>query len=83
MRLTEAEKMLLADDFTSTSDADKQEGCYICRDPYFAQAGLPLCRICPKCTSDPSKGNGHIPADDCVCTVCGYDEYEGYGEEEE
>jgi len=38
--------------------------CYICRDPEFAQMGLPLCRACPVC-------GGHIAADDTRCDTCG------------
>ena len=41
--------------------------CFICNDPEFAQMGLPLCRKCPVC-------HGHIPADNCVCDDCGFDE---------
>ena len=39
--------------------------CYICRDPEFAQMGLPLCRKCPQC-------GGHVPADDDICDDCGF-----------
>lgn len=42
-------------------------GCYICRDPEYALAGLPLCRECPKC-------GGHIAADDSLCDSCGHDD---------
>lgn len=63
---------LLQDDYTSTPVVHKT-GCYICEDPEFAQMGLPLCRKCSKC-------GGHIPADDCVCDDCGYDEMEEYEE---
>lgn len=38
--------------------------CYICRDPSYAERGLPLCRACPAC-------GGHIAADDNRCEVCG------------
>jgi hypothetical protein len=34
--------------------------CYICRDPEFAQMGLPLCYECLVCKA-------HVPADNCVC----------------
>ena len=34
--------------------------------------GLPLCRVCKSCQK--SKRNGHIPADDTFCTICGHDE---------
>jgi len=43
------------------------QDCYICCDPEYALAGLPLCRACPKC-------GGHIAADDSVCDDCGYDD---------
>jgi hypothetical protein len=36
------------------------ENCYICNDPEFAAAGLPLCYPCKLCGE-------HVPADDCVC----------------
>ncbi len=42
-----------------------REDCYICRDPEFALMGLPLCRKCLKCD------DGHVPADDSVCSDCG------------
>jgi len=44
-----------------------RESCYICRDPEFAQMGLPLCSLCPSCKT------GHVPADDPVCDDCGFD----------
>ncbi len=47
--------------------------CYICTDPSYAAAGLPICRACPNCTDSPGEENGHIPADDIACSVCGYD----------
>lgn len=52
--------------------------CYICKDPEFAQMGLPLCQPCQKCSAIEIQGGappskGHIPADDTVCTVCGHD----------
>lgn len=46
--------------------------CYICRDPEFALMGLPLCYACRKCT------DGHVAADDTVCTVCRYDNQDEY-----
>lgn len=48
-----------------------RENCYICRDPEFAQMGLPLCLPCASC-------KGHVPADDTVCSDCGADTYEEY-----
>ena len=65
---------MLLDDFTSTPRVHR-DGCYICEDPEFAQMGLPLCRLCPKCVGL-EIGTGHIPADDSVCDDCGYDELE-------
>ena len=66
-------RSLLEDDFTSTPvEGIYRESCYICRDPEYAQMGLPLCRKCPKC-------GGHIPADDCICDDCGFDESEEGG----
>lgn len=58
---------MLRDDFTSTPVSGLYRGdCYICRDPEFAQMGLPLCYECPLC-------RGHVPADDTICTDCGED----------
>lgn len=57
---------LLLDDFTTTPVVYR-EGCYICNDSEFAQMGLPLCYLCPKCKT------GHIAADDTVCDDCGYE----------
>lgn len=50
---------MLNDDFHSTPTAYSPT-CYICRDPEFAQMGMPLCYPCYKC-------GAHVPADDCVC----------------
>jgi hypothetical protein len=61
-------RWMLYDGFTTTPTVYRSD-CYICRDPEFAQMGLPLCHKCPSCA------DGHIPADDVVCTDCGY-EYE-------
>jgi hypothetical protein len=46
--------------------------CYICNDPEFAQMGLPLCKPCPDCLTH-RQVDGHVPADDSVCSVCGFD----------
>lgn len=63
-----------ASTLSHTSDPSKRgtttvhdDDCYICRDPEFAMMGLPLCYACSKC-------KGHVPADDCICTVCGHDQ---------
>jgi hypothetical protein len=61
---------LLLDDYRSTTTAEHDPRCFICEDPEFAQMGLPLCRPCPRCQT--SGRPGHVPADDCECTVCGY-----------
>jgi len=50
-----------------TSTTVYNEHCYICRDPEYAQMGLPLCYPCNKC-------GGHVAADDCVCDDCGVDQ---------
>jgi hypothetical protein len=50
---------MLKDDFNSTPSAYNLK-CYICRDPEYAQMGLPLCYPCYKC-------GAHVPADDCIC----------------
>lgn len=65
---------LLLDDFTTTPTVYNPR-CYICRDPEFAQMGLPLCYACPEC-------GGHIPADDPICDDCGLDHYESTLQEE-
>jgi hypothetical protein len=66
---------LLTDGYTTTPKVH-EDSCYICEDPEFAQMGLPLCRPCPKCTTDEKDPKGHVPADDTTCTTCGYDEME-------
>jgi hypothetical protein len=66
MRPDDPAYWMLFDDFTTTP-VIYREGCYICEDKEFAQMGLPLCRICPKC-------DGHVPADDSICDDCGNDE---------
>ena len=50
---------MLFDGVESTSTVHNPE-CYICRDPEFAQMGLPLCSACLIC-------GAHVPADDHVC----------------
>ncbi|ACH62532.1 gp75 [Mycobacterium phage Spud] len=62
--------MLSSGKTTSTTVSDPS--CYICRDPEFAQMGLPLCKPCPDCTAKESRDAGHVPADDEECTVCGF-----------
>lgn len=58
---------MLLDNVTSTPNPTIYRAtCYICRDPEFAQMGLPLCFPCPSC-------KGHVPADDAVCNDCGKD----------
>ena len=42
--------------------------CYICRDPSFAERGLPLCKACLAC-------GGHVAADDSVCDECKLDSF--------
>jgi hypothetical protein len=71
---------LLLDDFTTTPVVHR-DGCYICRDPEFAQMGLPLCYPCPDCLRK-GRGLGHIPADDVTCDDCGYEHGpDDYGED--
>jgi len=67
-------RALLDDDVTSTSSAEHDPRCFICEDPEFAAMGLPLCRPCPDCQRRGRQG--HVPADDSECTVCGYTETE-------
>lgn len=53
--------MLAHPDFVSTPVKGLyRDNCYICRDPEFAQMGLPLCYPCVEC-------GGHVPADDIEC----------------
>ena len=68
-RLTAVEAKLFNDSHTTTPvpgiyNAD----CYICRDPDFAQMGLPLCKPCLQC-------GAHVPADDDLCDN-GHDNHE-------
>ncbi len=67
-RLTDGEAFLMSLKKPSKPNEDiYRENCYICRDPDFAAMGMPLCRPCTFC-------QGHVPADDCVCTDCGKDQ---------
>ena len=62
---------LLTDGVTSSTTVYNAR-CYICKDPEFAQMGLPLCYPCPTC-------GAHTPADDVECDN-GHDAYpERYG----
>ncbi len=70
-RLTPAEAMLFNDSYTSSTDAEHDPNCYICRDPDFARMGLPLCRKCFKCQKADPPRPGHVAADDSICTACG------------
>jgi hypothetical protein len=70
-KLTEGEAHLFLDSYRSKQTGPKRSDCYICRDPDFAQMGLPLCTACSKC-------KGHVPADDSVRSDCGHDQYEDY-----
>lgn len=54
-----------------------EAGCYICEDPEYALMGLPLCKPCPMCQRE-GGSEGHVPADDTVCSVCGYDALEAW-----
>lgn len=75
--LTPFERLLYDDPYTSSTTVHDDK-CYICNDPDFARMGLPLCRECPKC-KEGGVTLGHIAADDCECTVCGYDEMDEHG----
>lgn len=67
MKASDPAYWMLAAPFFSTPDPSiYSENCYICRDPEFAQMGLPLCYPCPFC-------QGHVPADDTVCSDCDED----------
>ncbi len=47
-------------DGVETVPTVRNVNCFICRDPEFAQMGLPLCYRCLVCEA-------HVPADDLVC----------------
>lgn len=79
--LTPMERALYNDGYTSSTTVH-DSSCYICNDPDFARMGLPLCRECDKCKEE-GRGLGHVPADDVECSVCGWDEYAAYMEEQE
>lgn len=68
--------ILLHSGHTSTPKVHS-DSCYICLDPEFAQMGMSLCRECPNCVRA-GRGKGHVPADDTICTACGFDEHEAY-----
>ncbi len=57
--------------FSTPNDDIYRDNCYICRDPEFAQRGMPLCKPCEAC-------GGHVAADDTVCDDCGADAQELY-----
>ena len=72
MKTSDPAYFLLTDGHTSTPEVHR-DGCYICRDPEFAQMGLPLCKKCPRCTEgNNGEAAGHIPADDRQCDDCGW-----------
>ena len=73
MKKTDPAYWMLHDDFVTTPVV-YDPYCFICKDPEFAQMGLPRCRSCPKCIEN-DRGSGHIPADDEECSVCGYNEH--------
>lgn len=62
---------LLFDGFTTTPEVFRR-GCFICEDSEFAQMGLPLCKLCPACSTLKGESAGHVPADDEECSDCGY-----------
>lgn len=64
MRPDDPAYWMLKDGTTSTPVVFRED-CSICRDPEFAQMGLPLCQLCEAC------GTGHVAADDEVCDDCG------------
>jgi len=67
MRPDDPAYWMLRDGHVSTPVVHRAD-CYICRDPEFAQMGMPLCRLCPACKT------GHVAADDTICDDCGHDE---------
>lgn len=74
MQIGDPAYWMLADGHVSTP-VIYRESCYICRDPEFAQMGLPLCRKCAAC-------GGHVAADDTVCDDCGAEDGPDYGPED-
>lgn len=50
----------MLDDGVTSIPTVHNDDCYICRDPEFAQMGLPLCYPCLICSA-------HVPADDHEC----------------
>lgn len=80
MKTSDPAYFMLSDGHTSTPKVYRN-GCYICRDPEYAQMGLPLCKVCPECCKKAENEGqmGHIPEDDTRCDDCGYDEWEAYG----
>lgn len=79
MKTSDPAYWMLSDGHVSTPVVH-DPSCYICKDPEFAQMGLPLCRECPACVREShGQQKGHVPADDTACTVCGAaEEYEAY-----
>jgi hypothetical protein len=71
---------MLQDGYTSKPKVYR-DSCYICRDPEFAQMGLPLCKPCPRCMGRETS-TGHVPADDEECDDCGYNLREHYEREQ-
>ena len=57
----------MLEDGHETRPTTHNPNCYTCRDPEYAQMGLPLCRRCPVC-------GGHVAADDTRCDDCGANE---------
>jgi hypothetical protein len=76
MKTSDPAYWMLSSGHTSTPEV-YEVGCYICEDPEFAAMGLPLCKPCPMCRAKGGR-DGHIPADDSVCSNCGYDIMEQY-----
>jgi hypothetical protein len=70
MKTSDPAYWMLKDGHTSTKEVHRDD-CYICRDPEFAQMGLPLCKPCPKCSAEKGETAGHVPADDEYCDDCG------------
>lgn len=81
MKPTDPAYRMLKDGHASIPEVHRL-GCYICDDVEFAQMGMPLCKPCPACAQTPGQ-TGHVPADDPVCSDCGYDLQAAYERDRE
>lgn len=71
MRPSDPAYWMLEDSFFSIPTI-YSAGCYICRDPEYAQMGMPLCYACKEC-------GHHVAADDPICVGCRHECFPGCG----